>query len=274
MTGVFTIGGINAYTEWGVYVIQGGYLSLAAYPKLKDIDVNDWSDKDGEEVDLSDPKLGKQDIELKLAISNKNNFSSFMENLMSSVFHTLFFNDIGITRTLRYLSMSVDNIEGDLMKFSVRFSDDFPLYGYSYVAPTKYGEDTGFLLDSVDLSNYGITVLSGSSSNVFEFQAAKEALEVNVSNKDGVIYDSGATVRLKARDITLPLLMKAENITKFWVSHQGFLYNLKKAGERRLTCLGFDYRCYYKSMNPSLFSPEGIPWLKFSLVLRIIGLYV
>ena len=42
MTGRLYIDGKDVYTEYGVYVVKGGWNELIAYPPLKTVESNDW----------------------------------------------------------------------------------------------------------------------------------------------------------------------------------------------------------------------------------------
>ena len=53
MSGRFYIDGKDAFTEYGIYVQEGGYNELVAFPPLKAVTSNDWQEEDGIEPDLS-----------------------------------------------------------------------------------------------------------------------------------------------------------------------------------------------------------------------------
>lgn len=44
MSGRFYIDGKDAFTEYGIYVQEGGYNELVAYPPLKAVTSNDWQE--------------------------------------------------------------------------------------------------------------------------------------------------------------------------------------------------------------------------------------
>ena len=52
MSGRFYIDGKDAFTEYGIYVQEGGYNELVAFPPLKAVTSNDWQEEDGGEPDF------------------------------------------------------------------------------------------------------------------------------------------------------------------------------------------------------------------------------
>ena len=47
MTGKLYVDGKDAFATWGVFVVSGGWNELLAYPKLKEVESNDWQEEDG-----------------------------------------------------------------------------------------------------------------------------------------------------------------------------------------------------------------------------------
>ena len=62
MIGKLYIDGYDAYAAFGVFVVEGGYDSLVAFPPMKSIESNNWAEEDGEEFDLSAPTLRSREI--------------------------------------------------------------------------------------------------------------------------------------------------------------------------------------------------------------------
>ncbi len=69
MSGRFYIDGKDAFTEYGIYVQEGGYNELVAFPPLKAVTSNDWQEEDGIEPDLSEPTLNTKEFSLKIVLS-------------------------------------------------------------------------------------------------------------------------------------------------------------------------------------------------------------
>lgn len=47
MRGELYIDGKDAYTDFGVWITEGGYDGLLPFPELVEPDRNDWPDEDG-----------------------------------------------------------------------------------------------------------------------------------------------------------------------------------------------------------------------------------
>ena len=71
MKGRLYIDGKDAYSEYGVFVTEGGYNGVVAYPPLKSVKSNDWQEMDGIEVDLSAPKLDTRQFPMDFAFSGR-----------------------------------------------------------------------------------------------------------------------------------------------------------------------------------------------------------
>ena len=52
--------GNDLYLTYGIFVTEGGWNELIAFPPLKTVDKNEWYEEDGEEADLSNPVLNRK----------------------------------------------------------------------------------------------------------------------------------------------------------------------------------------------------------------------
>ena len=57
MVGKLFIDGLDAFSEYGIFVEQYGYKALVQMPSFKKLSSTEWPEYDGEEVDLSAPLL-------------------------------------------------------------------------------------------------------------------------------------------------------------------------------------------------------------------------
>jgi hypothetical protein len=270
MFGKLTIDGVDAYATYGLVIPKGGFNGLAQMPPLKKVDFNDWSFQDGIEPDLTDTKLDTSTFSITFFTFSEAKLNSFFAKMTDGAIHTFVFTEIGLTKRIRYVSCTSRKSIGEMAQVAYTFSDDYPLEGYTYLAPlSTVGGATGYQLDGVDLGAYGISVLKGAKDAILKKSDAKKNLTVSVRNLDGAAYD-GYAVKMKERDASIPLLMKARSFTELWRNYKALLFNLSKAGERTLTAYGVDYPCFYKSMSVSYFSPSGEIWLGFNLNICII----
>lgn len=105
MSGRFYIDGKDAFTEYGIYVQEGGYNELVAFPPLKAVTSNDWQEEDGIEPDLSEPTLNTKEFSLKIVLSGMDyRWGGFIERLSDKAYHTFDFREIGRTYRLRLVS--------------------------------------------------------------------------------------------------------------------------------------------------------------------------
>ncbi|MCL1937587.1 MAG: hypothetical protein FWF52_04225 [Candidatus Azobacteroides sp.] len=272
MKGNFYLDGQDAYSLYRVSARDDGYKELAAYPPLKPVESNDWAEEDGEEFDLSHPVLDSHEISVRFAYHGEYaRFGAFIEQLSDRAYHYFSFTEMGRkTYRLRLVSQPDLSQIGTLGNFSLRLADDFPLSGYSYLAPqsTLAVLQRGYKLDGRDLSEYGVSVLRGSEAEIAKSPAVKKNLLMNFNSQSGAIYDD-EWVAFQTKEVKLNCLMRANSLSEFWRNHDALLFDLIRPGERMLQIdsRGCSYPCYYKSCNAAHFEPDGKIWFEFSLVL-------
>lgn len=268
------IDGNDAYLQYGVYVVSGGYNELVAFPPLKTVDSNDWQEEDGVEADLSAPVLNTREVQVKFAFSGLfSRFCAFIELLSDGAYHEFNCAYIGRTFTLRMTQQPNLEVVKMLGTATIKFSDDFPLSGYKYKDPeSEVTPSDDYSLDNTPLTDYGCRVLSGSLSEVMKTAQVKQNLLRNITTKTGAIYDP-KRVTFKSKDVKLSCLMRAESLTELWRNYDALLFNLIQPEERTLTVreLEQDFPCYYKSCQVSDFYPDGKIWLEFTLTLTFTG---
>lgn len=272
MKGVLYIDGVDVYTAYGVSVSDVAYDDLVCLPNLKTIAFNDWHEKNGIEPDLSFPVIAAHDVTIPFHIVGEyGNYKAFIAAISDGSYHLFNFASIGLTKELRLVGCGDIESVGDLCSFSLTFSDDEPMKGYAYSAPSsKWHQYGDFLLDGIDFANYGIRMLRGTMDSIKQRPDVKENLKRDVSTKVGIIYD-GENVVYKSRTAQLRCLMRASDSTEFWRNRNALVYNLTKPGERILTVteLDKDIPCFYKGASVSCFFPDkGKIWFEFTLNLE------
>lgn len=266
MTGRLYIDGYDAYKQYGVYVVQGGWNELIAYPPLKPIDSNDWQEEDGMEPDLSSPVLDSREISVKIAISGLySRFEALIELLSDKAYHA--FECAYIQRHYRLRLVSLPNLAVTkvLGTATLKFADDFPLLGYEYAAPTSNVAATDdYLFDGIPFTNYGVRVLEGTLDEVMKTPAVKTNLLRNIGTKPGALYDD-KNVTFKSKDVKIYCLLRADTLDELWHNYDALLYDLIRPEERTLEVDGSGYPFHYKSCQVSEFYPDGKIWLQFAL---------
>lgn len=272
MTGKLYIDGIDVYSSYGVFITEDGYKELLAYPSLKTVDSNDWAEEDGIEPDLSSPVLDTREFNIKFAYHGTYaRFGAFVEMLSdNAAYHVFDFREIGRTFQLRLVNQQNLSLAFNLGLFALKFADDFPLDGYNtYLEPlSTVTPQTGYELDGINFSDYGIHVLQGSEAEILKSPAVKKNLLQNIASQNGAFYD-GEFVVFQTKEVKLKCLMRAETLSEFWRNYDAFLYDLVRPNERKLyvDSTGYEYPCYYKSCSANKFCPANKIWFEFSLVL-------
>lgn len=270
MTGRFYIDGKDAYSEFGIFIAEGGYNELLSYAPLKAVESNDWPEEDGQEFDLSAPALDTRELVLKFAAHRVQRVGAFVELLSDHAYHTFDFRSIGRTYKLRLASQSALNLAGRLETFSLKFDNDFPLPdNYTYVEPqSELVAQSGYELNARSLAEYGVYILKGSDAEIQKSPAVKKNLLQNLKGQHGATYD-GEVVAFQTKEVKLSCLMRAKTMDEFWRNYNALLYDLIRPGERSLYVdnTGYEYPCYYKSCSTTQFHPVGRIWFQFNLTL-------
>lgn len=268
------IDSVDIYDTFGVIVTQGGYKGLVQYAPLKKTTSTSWPDEDGIEVDLDTPALDTKQFSITFGADSHNgtdpDWVGLVVMLSEGAYHRFEFTEIGLPPLmLRMTSQPNLEIIRSLQFFTLEFADDFPLRDYTYVAPqSNTTAPQGFEIDDIELSNYGVCVLKGSMDDILKSPPIKANLLTNINSSHGSIYDD-EIVNFETKDVKLNCLMQANTLEEFWRNYNALLYNLVRAGERRLYVdqIGSEYPCYYKSCNVSEFDPTDRIWFKFSITL-------
>lgn len=273
MEGRLLIDGNDAFAQWGVYAVQGGWNDLVAFPPLKTVTSNDWQEEDGIEADLSAPRLNTRECTVKFAYSKgADSVADLISVLSKGAYHDFAIKSLGRECSLRMTQVTAMTADGgDFGTVSIKLADDFPLDSYKYEQPDSdipTAED--YFLDGVPLTDYGVRVLQGGLAELLKPPAVKQNLLRNLPHLAGAEYDGGR-VTFKSKDIKLPCLMRAESMAALWRNRDALLYDLVRPGERILAvdALGQKFPCHYKQCAVSEFFPDGRPWLRFSLTLTL-----
>lgn len=272
MKGRLYIDGKDAYIEYGIYVVDGGWNELIAFPPLKPVETNDWQEEDGIEADLSSPVLDSREASLKVAFSGLySRFDLFIELLSDRAYHT--FECTYIRRSYRLRLVSLPNFEeAELLGMAtLKLADDFPMQNYSYIAPmsnTSTVNDYSF--DGYPFTRYGVRILRGTHNEVMKTPDVKQNLLRNIETNAGVLYD-GKTVTYKSKDVKLQCLLRADTLNELWRNYDALLYDLTRPDERMLEADGNEFPFYYRSCQITEFYPNGNIWLQFSITITVTG---
>ena len=293
MVGKLIIDGVDAYSEYGVFVEQYGYKSLIQMPQFKNVTATEWDEYDGEEPDLLCPLLGSKTFSIMFCIVSIDNAGGLYELLSNKAYHVFNFIELGRSYKLRLVSTPSFDSFVRSGKMTLNFADDFPpvvitpetdinkLDQYNIhlqetpmeQAPAGF-KQKGYLIDNVDLSMYGVYVVDGTIDNINKAPEIRSKLKIDTGNRAGLMYDD-KIVHYKAKDTELNLFIIADGMKDFWKRWYGLFTAILKPDKRVLyvDLKSEDYECYYKSNNVSRFDilPNGKVWCEFSVTMRFIN---
>lgn len=270
MSGRLYIDGNDVFLRYGIYVIEGGWNELIAFPPLKSVDSNNWQEEDGIEPDLASPVLNTKEVQVKFAISGLfNRYFDFINMLSDGAYHT--FECVSIKRTYKLRLTSHPNLEAakTLGFATFKFADDYPLLNYDYQPPVStVSVYDDYSIDGKLFTEYGCRILQGTMSEIMKTASVKPNLLRNLKTKAGASYD-GFNVTYNSKDVKVTLLMRAQTLDELWRNYDALLFDLIRPGERLLWVndIEEEFPCYYKSCSVTDFFPTGKIWLQFTITL-------
>lgn len=284
MKGRLFIDGLDAFTEYGVFVEQYGYKQLVQRPAFKKLTSTNWPEEDGEEVDLISPVLDTRTLQIQFCIRNVRYAEDLFDVLSNGAYHEFEFVDLQKTYKLRMSQNGSFSQFVKLGKLTLTFSDDFPEVPTG--KPMKWGKSgirqVGFEIDGVDMSQFGAYVLKGTDESIRKAPNTKDNLKIDSAAAAGVVYDD-ENVQFKTKDITLKLLIDAPSIGEFWARYDALFSVLMQPEERLFfyDALVEEYTCYYKQCSVQKFEilRNGKVWCEFDVTLtftsvRPVGQYM
>lgn len=269
MTGSLIIDGVDIFTEYGISITDGGYNGFIAHASLKEIDTNDWPEEDGIEADLSNPVLDTKEFSVSFGGIDYTKIETFFAFLSDGAYHEFEFSQIMSSKRLRLVSQPDKECIMPYESFSLKFADDFPLKGYTYLAPTGSVPQTGFEVDGKPLSDYGVMILDDSYDEITKIPPVKKNLTSSYRNISGINYDD-YWVKYQSKDVNLKCLLQASSLTIFWRNWNALLYDFIRPGERKFYVQQFEdtFLCFYKGCLVSLFTIiSGEIWCEFTFTL-------
>lgn len=259
-------------SAYGVTVGNGTVASFMSMPDFKVPKSNNWHEYDGIEVDLSDPKFKYRSFQLTLFCDNTA-FNAIISTLKSSVYHTI---ELSNTGGVNFGSCRLVSVQGfDVLKGLIETKlliecDESPFTGFtpSAIIGTP---PSGWILDNHGVSDYGVRILSGAVNAVSKPGAVKKGMSRDVSISDGLIYDSGDTIKLSSRDLPFTCLIDAHTANIAYSLYRNFIYAITRPNARVLTngAIGYSGNVYYRSSKVTewMSLESGRTWIKFTLTL-------
>lgn len=264
MIGQLHINGVDVFTRYSIKLAEGAHSSLLQYPALKTPKSVDWSERNGKDYDLSDPKLNTRNLSISLGYVGVEKVEEFIQMLSVTAYHIFEFKELGRTYKLRLVSHPDLSMFDPFGLFTLQFADDFPLRDYTYLAPlsnfntpqgyeisyiTLDAETNQYITITNSLSDYGVYVMSNTDS-IEKMPNVKPNLLRNINSQHGVIYDDSRVV-YQTKDVAIDCFMRANTLSEFWRNYDALLYDLTrpKAHDLHVTEIGKTYLCFYKSSS-------------------------
>ena len=237
---------IDIQATYHTYLLDGNYKDLLCFPPLKKLNSNDWAEYYGKEYDTDDPQLDTFSFSLSF-ISKSSQYDAFISFLSAQTYNDFHFEELNKSFRLRFVGMRKAKKEQGYITYEATFANDTPLQGYTYIAPNDTLPPSGFAIDTIDLSKYGIYLLEENESNLLKSYEVKEHLTTNSSTIAGVKYADHNNV-FKERTIEILCYMK-QPINRFWKLYEALLYNLSQRGERTINAFGSTFKTIYQKAN-------------------------
>lgn len=272
MKGKLFIDGNDAFTEYGVFVERYGYKALIQAPPFKSVDSTEWDEYDGAEYDLSEPVLDSKTFAISFCITDITSASDMFELLSDKAYHTFDFRELGKTFKLRLTSNGSLSSKVKLGKISLSFSDDFPTPDAAdpYPVGAKDVRQSGYEIDDIDFSRFGVYILNGTDDNILRAPDVRQNLTIDNKGEAGVTYDD-EIVMYRPKDVVVKMLIRASDVSTFWHRWNSLFTALIKPETR---CLYIDktveeFDCFYKKCSVSKFDilRNGRVWCEFSVTL-------
>lgn len=273
--GKLFIDGIDAFVEYGVAVAQYGYKNVIQMPAFKKIDSTDWPEEDGEEYDLTAPKLDTRTLQIDFIITDIRYAEDLFDDLSQNSYHEFYFAELKKTLKLRMTQNGKFSSFIKLGQLSLTFADDFPEIPSGDFYPLGVSEvrEVGYEVDGLDFSQFGAWVLKDTDNEIRKAAAIKENLKVSAKNTSGILYD-GSQAYFKTKDVTVKLLIDCNGIDEFWKRYNALFSVLLQPESRTLyyNVFGSEYECFYKNSSVTRFDilRNGKVWCEFSVTLTFI----
>ena len=237
---------IDIQTTYHTYLLDSNYKDLLCFPPLKKLPSNDWAEYYGKEYDTDDPQLDNLSISLSF-VTKSDQYDTFITFLSAQTYNDFHFEELNKSFQLRFVGVRKAKKEQGYITYEATFANDTPLQGYTYIAPNDNLPPSGFTIDTIDLSKYGIYLLEENESNLLKSYEAKEHLTINSSTIAGVKYADHNNV-FKERTIEILCYIK-QPINRFWKLYEALLYNLSHRGERTINAFGSTFKAIYQKAN-------------------------
>lgn len=242
--------------------LVGDVNSLLQWPALKKPYQTSWAESDGIEVYLDEVYLDAATASISVAYAD--DYETLTPNLhsvlMGQRYTLISLPDVGVIVPVRYTGeTSLDSYGTATAKLN--FALDFPMStGWTIDGVSNPFDKSvdfyrfavrsyhlGFVDNDIVLpgfANIGITPLDGCWDELDCKGSVKSPYLVKSATRHGALAIAGE-IHTDGREISLPLLMQAEDALQLFHNYQLLLYRLTTNGPKKLYKFTTYYPCYY-----------------------------
>lgn len=261
-------------TNWDLEALgvrmTGDLHSLLSYPPSKQPYTNDWAERDGLDVDLTDMRLDSRQVTIDFAYSNESTHGHFIHLLRQGDPCYLIPDELNAPLVFPLYFVGDGQYDTDgIVSSQVKFRDDsaFSMLPSALVPQGQTGGMTILADEEYDIGEFGAMVLHGVREAV---TATGDVKGLQIESARGV---DGASVygvkSVASRELTLEFSMSAGDTFTLISNYVAFLKMLIQDDERIIIHEGLAVSCYYvKSQVIHLYS--GFKQIHFSVTFRTI----
>lgn len=259
---------IDIGTVYSAFLLEDSYKSIFEFPSMKKPAQNDWFEYDGIDVDLTEVFFESRDVTLEILISSLK-YESFLTFLKSKTKLTVYFDEVDLTLSLRFVKASGINYPNGIFAMTVKFTEDIPVLIPATVQTNLNAYNYDFLIDGINVNTFGIVPLEKTFIEIDESLELKELLELSNKFMSGSVVVQ-QNVKRKERSTQLEFLMKG-SLSEFKASFNNFFSLLTKPNERTITYNGKSYKFYYEKSNiENWIFDSGKVWCSFTVNIILI----
>ncbi len=126
---MIAINGHNISTMWQLELVKDGfYNELMKFADLKDRLYNDWSDRNGIDVNLTAPLYKQRELTLQFFCNSYANYKLFINFVKANQILSLYDSLTDLIYTVEYLDCSNFNYYRDYNLFAIKVRENNPAY--------------------------------------------------------------------------------------------------------------------------------------------------
>lgn len=265
MTGSCIIDGTDIATL-GAFILRGGDYDFLPFPTRKEPTQNNWYERNGIEVDLSEIYFEPKTLSviLYLHADNGDDFEANLTELYSILslpgYRTLYSREFDRTFVLRFVGITDYQHRGGMYKtggkgaeVTAGFSMDEPLQLFTQpgilVPRNGRNSQTYVAINGIDLNDFGI-IVNECYNTVLRLPIPKQPLTRTFGQRTGALAYFPDKTTFEKKQVIIECTMMADTRDDFYYNYEALFNNLTQLKPVKLTTFadtGAD--CYYSAMQ-------------------------